>query len=247
MYLQKTNHQKIHYQTRQCEMTGHCVSDINTLQHTLQHILQHVLQHVLQHARCLATAACPTRTGHVTYMNESCHIYEWVMSHIWESFVTYVNESFHMYEWVMSHIWMSHESCRIYEWVNGSFHMNAMLCNSARGQRARRQVTDMQLREEAQKCPTYSKKSPTLTQKSPITHTFNPLSSQYACQWQDTDMQAREEGGREREREREIERQKYREIDREGGFRRERERALVSSLRWIVSVRIFTQKSLRRH
>jgi len=66
-------------------------------------------------------------------MNESCHTYEWVMSHIWMSHVPHtnksslpviftcvshvahmnescphVNESCHTYEWVMSHIWMSH-------------------------------------------------------------------------------------------------------------------------------------------
>jgi len=74
------------------------------------------------------------RMSHVTYMNESCYTYEWVMSHIqwvishtwmshvthmdelWMSHVTHMNESCHAYEWVMSHIWMSHvthvnESC----------------------------------------------------------------------------------------------------------------------------------------
>jgi len=57
-------------------------------------------------------------------MNESCHTYEWVMSHIWMSHVT------HMNDWVMSHIWMSHvthmndtyeshmnESCHTYGWI----------------------------------------------------------------------------------------------------------------------------------
>jgi len=29
------------------------------------------------------------------------------MSHIWMSHVTHINESCHTYEWVMSHIWMS--------------------------------------------------------------------------------------------------------------------------------------------
>jgi len=47
--------------------------------------------------------------SHVTRMDESCHMYESVMSHIWMREVkTYVNESCHTYEWVMSHIWMSH-------------------------------------------------------------------------------------------------------------------------------------------
>jgi len=68
-------------------------------------------------------------------MNESCHAYEWVMSHIWMRHVTHrmshvirINaschtyESCHKYECVMSHIWMRHathlnESCHTYECV----------------------------------------------------------------------------------------------------------------------------------
>ena len=51
--------------------------------------------------------------SHVTHMNESCHTYEWVMSHIWMSPVIVMND--------ISHIWMSHvshmnESCHTYEW-----------------------------------------------------------------------------------------------------------------------------------
>jgi len=43
-----------------------------------------------------------------TCMNESCHTYEWVMSHIWMSHVTHMNESCHTCEYVMAHVWMSH-------------------------------------------------------------------------------------------------------------------------------------------
>ena len=68
-------------------------------------------------------------------MNESCHIYEWVMSHICMSHATHMDESCHTYEWVMSHVWMrrvthmnesSHTnkcdtvvdaSCHIHPWV----------------------------------------------------------------------------------------------------------------------------------
>ena len=42
-------------------------------------------------------------------MNESCHTYEWVMSHIWMSHVTHMNESCHIY---------MNESCHTYEWVS---------------------------------------------------------------------------------------------------------------------------------
>ena len=60
--------------------------------------------------------------SHVTHINEPCHTYEWVMSHIWMSHVTHMNEPCHTYEWVMSHMRMSHvtymnESCHTYEWV----------------------------------------------------------------------------------------------------------------------------------
>ena len=59
--------------------------------------------------------------SHITRTNESCHIYEWVMSHIHERVKSRMLESCHTYEWVMSHIWMSHvtymnDSCHIYEW-----------------------------------------------------------------------------------------------------------------------------------
>jgi len=67
--------------------------------------------------------SCIIWMSHVTHMNESCHTYEWAMSHIWMSHVTHMNESCHTCEWVMSHMWMSHvwsekvmthtnESCR---------------------------------------------------------------------------------------------------------------------------------------
>ena len=60
--------------------------------------------------------------SHFTHMNESCHTYGWVMSHIWMSHVTHMDESCHTCEWVMSHIWMSHvthmdESYHTYRWV----------------------------------------------------------------------------------------------------------------------------------
>ena len=50
---------------------------------------------------------------HVTRMNEWCHTYKWVVSHIWKSdvtqkWVTHINKSCRTYEGVMSHIWMSH-------------------------------------------------------------------------------------------------------------------------------------------
>jgi len=46
-------------------------------------------------------------------MNESCHAYEWVMSHIWMSHVPRMNESCRAFAWVMSHIW-TYESSLVY-------------------------------------------------------------------------------------------------------------------------------------
>jgi len=46
---------------------------------------------------------------YVSYMSESWHTYEWVMTHICLSHDTHMNESYRTYAWVMSHI------C-IYEW-----------------------------------------------------------------------------------------------------------------------------------
>ena len=64
-----------------------------------------------------------------THVNESCRIYEWVMSHIWMSHVTHLKESHHTYEWVASHTRMSHvthmnESCHTYEWVMSHIRMS---------------------------------------------------------------------------------------------------------------------------
>ena len=41
---------------------------------------------------------------YVVHMNESCHTYGWVMSHVWMSHVTHMNASCHTYRWVMSSI-----------------------------------------------------------------------------------------------------------------------------------------------
>jgi len=63
-------------------------------------LIRYISQRVLSHM-------------HSFVMNESCHTYEWVMSHIWMSHVTHMNESCHTYEWVMSHIRSSHVTCKL--------------------------------------------------------------------------------------------------------------------------------------
>jgi len=55
-------------------------------------------------------------------MNESCHTYEWGMSHKRMSRITHTDASRHTHEWAMSHIWMSHithmnESWTLKKWL----------------------------------------------------------------------------------------------------------------------------------
>ena len=72
--------------------------------------------------KCVFEVCCvgPFRKWEIfAHTNESCHKFEWIMSHIRMSHVTHMNESCHAYEWVMSHIWMS---LATYEWVMS--HMN---------------------------------------------------------------------------------------------------------------------------
>ena len=74
-------------------------------------------------------------TRHATHMNESCHTYEWVVSHIWMSHVTHMNESCHTYEWVMSHIWMRYgtymnDSLQTHEWVMSRIWMRRVCRNT---------------------------------------------------------------------------------------------------------------------
>jgi len=46
--------------------------------------------------------------SHGTHINESCHTYQWVVSHTSTSHVAHINEACHIYQRVMSHISMSH-------------------------------------------------------------------------------------------------------------------------------------------
>jgi len=90
----------------------------NTLQHTATHC--NTLQHTCTDksaAMAAGEAPRPDTSGCIItsattliccVVNESCHTYEWVMSHIWMRHVTHTNESCHSYGWVMLHIRMSH-------------------------------------------------------------------------------------------------------------------------------------------
>ena len=71
--------------------------------------------------------------------NEPCHEYEWVMLHKWMSRVTRTNESCHAYKWVMSRVWMNHvtqmnESCHAYEWVMSRTQVCVFRCLKSQGE-----------------------------------------------------------------------------------------------------------------
>ena len=51
---------------------------------------------------CINAHWCMTGSGHVAHMNESCHTYEWVMSHVGTSHVT------HIWRHWCSHTWSTH-------------------------------------------------------------------------------------------------------------------------------------------
>ena len=67
-----------------------------------------------------------TRMCHVTHMNESHHTREWVMSHLWTSHVTHTHASCHTHEWVLSHVWICRvthvkQSCHTQKWVISAY------------------------------------------------------------------------------------------------------------------------------
>jgi len=83
-----------------------------------------------------STPLCNRYEYVVSFWNESCCVYEWVMAHMWtrgviytnESCLVYINESCIMYEWVMAHTGQAlpiaascgtrmNASCCVYEWV----------------------------------------------------------------------------------------------------------------------------------
>jgi len=92
-------------------------------------VMSHLQNHMWEVHECVMSHIW---MSHVAHMNEYCHTYEWVMSHMcnicgsdmehpvmrpaekimsrhtWMCHVTHMNESCHTCEWVMSHIWMSH-------------------------------------------------------------------------------------------------------------------------------------------
>ena len=61
-------------------------------------------------------------------MNESCHMYAWVMSHGWTSHVIGMNASCHTCAWVMSHI--SHISSHTSQCITSRVHESCHTCHT---------------------------------------------------------------------------------------------------------------------
>jgi len=91
-----------------------------------------ILKTTYQDAHVVMLQVC---SSFICDINESCHTYEWVMSHKRMSHVPRIRHSYVWHEWVMSYIWMSHvpqknESCPTYSsficmtWMSHVIHMN---------------------------------------------------------------------------------------------------------------------------
>ena len=69
----------------------------------VEFVMSQVIHTKTSNCKHISSSKFLKNSCYVTNMNESCHTYEWVMSHIWMSHVTNMRESCHTYEWVMSH------------------------------------------------------------------------------------------------------------------------------------------------
>ena len=109
-----------------CAHGGNCCGGAHwwVMAHTwFSHVTHTWMSHVTHlNMLCHTCHACQLDECECMHMDESCHTYEWVMSHIWRSHVTHMNESCHIYDSVTTHTWMSHvthmnQSRHIYEFV----------------------------------------------------------------------------------------------------------------------------------
>ena len=94
---------------------------MNMSRHTNEYVGWHVCMsdapQILSHATQTNYSQVSFGMSHVTHMNESCHTYEWVVSHIWMRHVTNTNELCHTYERVISHVGMRHVTHRNVTWT----------------------------------------------------------------------------------------------------------------------------------
>jgi len=114
-----------HTCVRDTSRVGYDMSHCNTLQHTATHC--NTLQHTAIRVRDTSRVGYDMShlwMSFVTHLNESCCIFEWVLSRVWTSHITNMTESYEWVtahvEWVMYHIWMSQHI-----WMSHSTHMNA--------------------------------------------------------------------------------------------------------------------------
>jgi len=102
--------------------------------HTHAHTKTHThtqtlsLTHTHTHIHTRTSTYIYTWMSCIAHINETCHTYEWDMSHIWMRHVTYQGVM-HTYEYVTSHIRISHgthmnESCHTIKWVTSEIQIS---------------------------------------------------------------------------------------------------------------------------
>jgi len=100
------------YQNRQIDVLCHTYESSDTSGWVMSHVWMSHVTHMNE--------SCDT------YVNESCHTYEWVMSHENRRIdaLCHTYESCHTYGWVMAHRWMSDVT---HIWMSHGTHMNESL------------------------------------------------------------------------------------------------------------------------
>ena len=88
--LMRYTHRHTYTRTLQ-HTTTHCHTHKHTLQHTCKHTCKHKV--VVCNVDAIHTNECDShvRMSCGAYMNESCHTYKWVTSHVWMSHVWRMN------------------------------------------------------------------------------------------------------------------------------------------------------------
>ena len=105
------------------------VTHMNESCDTYEWVMSHIWKHYHMNGSCDRRERRVVRWGlregvsvqavswmiHVTRINESCHTYQWIMSHTSMSHVTHMNESCHMCDMTHSYVW--HDSFMCVTWL----------------------------------------------------------------------------------------------------------------------------------
>jgi len=102
----------------------------------LSHTSRWIMFHMIHTNGCLMSHvwkshALRTQMSHVTHMQGSCHVYEYIFPQICMRCAAHVNASCHTNAWVMSHTWMHrvkymNTSPYSHEWNKTNMHCNTL-------------------------------------------------------------------------------------------------------------------------